>query len=73
MNKREKAITGKNIGEEGSTSSILRNRMPSPCFTTGIWGCLKMGHFIRIPITSSRMILAGFFCLNIPVTDVEAV
>ncbi len=34
-------------------------------------GFVKMGNFISIPITNRKIILAGVFCLNRPITDMD--
>ena len=44
-------------------------RKPSLSFTTGTWGCKKTGSLINNPKTSKTKILAGVFCLKIPITD----
>ena len=41
----------------------------SPALADTICGCRNIGSFINTPKTSNRKILAGFFCLNMPITD----
>jgi len=45
-------------------------KAPSVGRITGVCGDIKMGSFIKIPATSRNSRLAGFFCLNIPITDI---
>ena len=45
------------------------NKIPSSESMVGICGRRNIGSFISTPNTSSKKILAGVFCLNIPVTD----
>ena len=37
----------------------------------GTCGCMNMGNFISKPKNSSNKILAGVFCLKIPITDMD--
>jgi hypothetical protein len=45
-------------------------RIPSDERTIGGCGFIKTGSLIRIPVISSTRRLAGFFCLNIAITDI---
>lgn len=42
---------------------------PSEVRTTGLCGFINIGSLRRMPVTSSTKRFAGFFCLNMPITD----
>jgi hypothetical protein len=51
-------------------SVIPSNKIPSEARIIGGCGSVNIGSFIRIPVISSSKRLAGFFCLNIAITDI---
>jgi len=49
---------------------IASKSIPSDGRTIGACASINIGSLIRIPAKSSNKRLAGFFCLNIVITDI---
>jgi hypothetical protein len=65
--------TGVDFAKGEKKLVIFSKSIPSPARTTAPWGSRNIGNLISIPAIRSSNRLAGFFCLNISITDMGSI
>jgi hypothetical protein len=65
--------TGFDFAEDEKKLIIFSKSIPSPGRITASCGSRNIGILTRTPVINSNKRLAGFFCLNISITDIGSI